>query len=1111
MPGLRKSQNRFAADKAQTFPGKETMQNPNPQDTIEKAIEAVADMSAQTTGGRWLEDATVAAGPHIREWDVAECYLWAEWPERELHFPDTTNQDVGIDVVAVRRSDGERIAIQCKARQLNEHGRGNPIHKVEIDKFASASAGAFWAERWLVTNGDNPLSGNTRQAMSMSDKPVKVVNIANDLRQQQSTFTHEECPHCQANPENEEPRQTRTCMQNEAVAESVRILREHERSNSGGLPVGQARGKIVLPCGAGKTRVSLRIVEELTPPGALSIVLCPSIALVAQIRREYLQQATGGIRALAVCSDETAGYDPKKESSRNTAADPTQDNSNVSASEVKGNVTTDPAEIARWIRDGDGDPRIGVIFGTYQSGHRVAQALDETGATASVLIADEAHRTAGLRRKRNAGNKELSPEEKRIRDFTLCHDNDAFPAVYRVYQTATPRVYDTRKVDRDRPGDWVVRSMDDETVFGVELYRKSYVEAVKNGWLSDYRIIAMGVNDPEAYQQANLLASNTRSKGRRALTSTDYLRGLAFTLALGGATQGRENGSVPVKSCIAFMNTVDKSKNMADDLQTDAVRKWLQDWLRQNREGQSAARYTLEHLDAASNVTARDNAKENLAKAGDENPHAIINVGIFGEGTDSPSLSAVAFLEPRKSPIDVIQAVGRAMRTSPGKEMGYIICPILIPPNADPETWLSSSGPEDGWQELGQILLALRAHDQRIEDNLAELLQLYVPTPPPTETAIVAIANEENRRVTYGIHTGPPGEAPAAVKNALEGESRRSQHIGPLVETAWRTPTDNAGLPGGLAPREPTENHTIHEPGRLPYATQFHEPTMIVTGKKNSDGSLEIRRDVVQRGKPAPDGTPGPVDVNKSKAKAKKMINDGEGVRVNPDEKRPRRSANETRERNAMQLLPAHRHGRTRQRHQDEPPRQVRPGGQPRGQRLEHPGIERPGSRPPSQERRPAARPGPALRPGQPGPGQAQGPGRRLRHRRPPDDERRHAPPAHRQRALAFRGQRPGNGQERRECNPAGQPGMEPNHAPRLPPRPGNRRSRPSKPSRTPASSAAWNAPCATSPPRPSASPRPTPTWAPTTPAPCSTASWATRPATAPSSPARWPLPSPPA
>ena len=378
----------------------------------------------------------------------------------------------------------------------------------------------------------------------MTTKPVKMVNIANDLLQQRAAFAYEECPYCQPNPDDEERQQSKSCMQAEAISESVRILREHERSSSGGLPIGQARGRIILPCGTGKTRISLRIVEELTPPGHLSIVLCPSIALVAQIRREYLQHAEKHIRALAVCSDETAGYDPKKESTRNTAEDPTLDNSNVSASEVKGKVTTNSTEIAQWIRDGLDSEQVSVIFGTYQSGSRVADALKETGVAAKVLIADEAHRTAGLCRKQSAKYGNMSDEEKRIRDFTLCHNNDAFPATYHVYQTATPRIYDTRRVNQDRASDWIVRTMDDETVFGVELYRKSYVEAVKNSWLADYRIIAVGVNGPDAYNIANTLAGENKGTGSNRLTSTHFLRGLAFSLAMGGATQTHEDDTV---------------------------------------------------------------------------------------------------------------------------------------------------------------------------------------------------------------------------------------------------------------------------------------------------------------------------------------------------------------------------------------------------------------------------------------------------------------------------------------------------------------------------------------------------------------------------------------
>lgn len=876
------------------------MKYSNEQKIIENAISIVAEKSPLSTDGTWLEDVTVAVGPHIKEWDIAECYLWSQWPERACHFPDTTNVDVGIDVVAIRRSDRQHIAIQCKSRQLDEHGKGEPIAKDETIKFASASSNPkFWVERWVVTNGDTQLSNNAAAVLSMSvaARPVKVVNIAIDLQRQRQTFTREECPHCLPNPDGEPRIQTKSCMQDEVVAQSVRILKEHAQTESGGLPLGQARGKIILPCGTGKTRISLRIIEELTPRGELSIVLCPSIALVAQIRREYLQYTTVGVRALAVCSDDTAANDPKKEGIKNTAKDPTADNSYVSADEVKGNVTTDANEIAEWICQGEGGSDINVIFGTYQSGAKVSQALAMAAAEAKVLVADEAHRTAGLRRKRTAKTDQISPEEQRIRDFTLCHDNDAFPATYRVYQTATPRIYDTSKTRSDNASDWIVRSMDDETVFGVELYRKSYVEAVRNGWLADYRIIALAINDPAAYAEANALAQNTKSKGKNALTSANYLRGLAFALAMGGATQDKGNGEVVIKSCIAFMNTVDKSKNIAVDLQTKAVRDWIDKWLLDNRKDQLAASYTLEHLDATSNVTTRESAKLRLADASQQEPHGIINVGIFGEGTDSPSLNAVAFLEPRKSPIDVIQAVGRAMRTAPGKDFGYIICPILIPPNVDPEQWLSSSDMDDGWQELGQILLALRAHDQRIEDELADLLYLYVPEPPEIERTIVAVASGEEKRIQYRQHDGPPGKAQEAVERVLDGQSTLVKEFDPITEPEKSGPNDGQ--------YSTSHNNMLLLGETKPAALQPQEPSLVVTGKKNGDGTIELRQDAVARTKPASDGTPGTVDIRKTKAKAKKMINNGDGIRLQTGDKKkaPGKTKEEKAEQSAMQML----------------------------------------------------------------------------------------------------------------------------------------------------------------------------------------------------------------
>ena len=210
------------------------MQTTGVEGIIESAVATVREASAQQTGGRWLENITVLTAPLISEWDIERCWSWAEWPEREVHFPETTNQDVGIDAVAIRRSDGEHVAVQCKARQLGEQGRGGTISKDELDKFISSSASNFWAERWLVTNGDNPVSSNVARTPGLKDKPIKVVNIASDLLQQQATFTGEECPHCEPNPDDQDRRQTKTCMQNEAVSESV-------RTPPGARTVGQRR------------------------------------------------------------------------------------------------------------------------------------------------------------------------------------------------------------------------------------------------------------------------------------------------------------------------------------------------------------------------------------------------------------------------------------------------------------------------------------------------------------------------------------------------------------------------------------------------------------------------------------------------------------------------------------------------------------------------------------------------------------------------------------------------------------------------------------------------------------------------------------------------------
>ena len=880
---------------------------------IAAALDQISARRDDPGDGIWLEEAVAAAAPEIREWDLEACWRWKDWPDREVEFPGSSPADDGIDAVGVRRSDGGLVAIQCKARKLDDTGTGNPIGKDELDSFGLAAAGDEWEERWLITNGNAPLSAPATRTVALSGKTIKPVSFAADLEAQAAaSAVDDDCPHC---AEDAAPGalRSKSCMQAEALSESVTALRAHASSTTGGSPQGRARGKIVLPCGTGKTRISLRIVEEMCAVGDTAVVLCPSIALVAQLRREYLVHAAQPIRSLSVCSDQTAGHlaeggaerlpgmgggkgrIPKPAEERHLDAlkdDPTLDLSHVSASEIKGRVTTDPDQIKDWIASPAGKDRLNVIFGTYQSSHRIGDALLAAEAGAKVLVADEAHRTAGLRRTAKAG-------EEKLRDFTVCHDDERFPAVYRVYQTATPRVYDGQtRPSRGGANGWVVRDMDDEATFGVELYRRTYTEAVRNGWLADYRIIALGVNDPALFSLANQLA-RSQPKAKNALSAAEFTKGLVLALVLGGATraEAKQFGGRPpvVESCIAFLNSVEKSKSMAAALQTEQVTEWVSRWMADNGAG-SPVPFTMEHLDASSSVSQRDEAKVHLAQATPSAPHAVTNVGIFGEGTDSPNLSAVAFLAPRKSPIDVIQAVGRAMRATSGKGTGYIVCPVLIPPDQDAENWLQISGPEDGWQELGQTLRALRAHDSRIEDNLSEQMILCLPPSPAMDTqvvTVVSVAGGETGRLSHRLHVGKPGDAADAVEDVAAGrKSLSGPEFHPFTQAALDTVTAASG-------DAKDDDGSLFSDGAV---------AAVVTAKPvNGPGcepGVEIRTAGVARDKPADEGTPGPVSIDKTKKLARNMVNKGEGQRVpTRSERRKRRTKQDRQEDHAARLL----------------------------------------------------------------------------------------------------------------------------------------------------------------------------------------------------------------
>ena len=710
---------------------------------IQGALELVHQHDADAGDGKWLETLTASCGPKIREWDLKGCWPWEDWPDRVVNLPDSRPNDDGIDVVGQRR-DGRFIAIQCKAKGRDPGGKRYNVTKDDVTDFVSASLSPLWVERWIVTDGE--LSGSVRQRTGpLGDGSIKHISILQSLLAQQASDAS-------ADEETDDPR---TAMQNDAVSFITQRLENIRGERHEGWKDDEARGYVVMPCGTGKTRVGFRVAADMTQGQGLIVVLAPSIGLVAQLRREWLSLADGSdlpISVLAVCSDVTAAHGKvgrHNEDDESLEKDPTLDRSHVSDRNFAGEVARNADEVRNWLERTKNEIGLRVIVSTYQSGHQTAEGLRNAGARADLMIGDEAHRTAGIRRV--SGKK----REERLRQFTMCHDSDDFPARTRLYMTATPRVYSLDKpVDDSR---WEVRTMDDERTFGVECYRLSYTRAVEEGLLSDYRIIALGIPE-NAIEPANRMADDRNRQHREAgrpetSTPTLALRKLAYGLAIAGGLPPSEDGSVvSLHSSIAFCNRIQNSSEMAEELDNEHVRNWIAAQMQE--QGQSPRPFKVVHRDAGHGSSAREEALDRLAHAKPDMPYAITNVGIFGEGTDSPGLTAVAFIEPRRSPVDVVQAVGRVMRRSPDKKLGYIIVPIEIPRGRHAETWLeSTTAADEGWKELGQILNALRAHDDRIENRLADLMQFYLPQEPADATDHLVAIQSRSGVKTY-IYSG---------------------------------------------------------------------------------------------------------------------------------------------------------------------------------------------------------------------------------------------------------------------------------------------------------------------------------------------------------------------
>ena len=622
----------------------------------------------QAEKGRWFEQLFMRLALQQPEFEIDQIWRWPDWPDRE-ELTGLDGRDMGVDLVA-RRNSGEWVAIQCKC-----YNDRHTLGKGEIDKFLGGSQQPIFRLRWIVaTCRWGPIA--ERAILNAHPQVTQI-----DFRQYLNVEVEEQ--------DTRRPVQEPWPLQEEAIEDAVAGLAHHDR------------GRLIMACGTGKTFTALRVAEQIVEDGQRILFAAPTIALVSQARREWLRQTTRRLECIVVCSDRTAG-------GRN-------ENEDIRISELECPVTTDPAEIALSL-DGDGDTR--VVFCTYHSLRRVTEAQASHGApTFDLAIADEAHRTTGAL----LDGRRLSRARKV--DFQEFHDDTRLHARKRLYMTATPRIYTQRSRRKLAEHGVEVVDMGDYDVYGPELHRLPFAKAVENRMLSDYRVIVLGVSEGSVTPglRRRLEGLDPSGKRKKAPTTNDMTRVLGVSLAVNGVTEGKalEQPGKLLRT-MAFANSIVRSKWYAEALMESEV---LRATTRRMWAGR-AMKVVAKHLDASASALKRNQELRALAQADREGECRLVcNVKLFTEGVDVPSLDAVAFLDPRDSQVDVVQAVGRVMRKAPGKRFGYIIIPVVVEPGSDVAAALARG--TEGYRTVGRVLRALQAHDGRLAESPANFIKIY--------------------------------------------------------------------------------------------------------------------------------------------------------------------------------------------------------------------------------------------------------------------------------------------------------------------------------------------------------------------------------------------------
>ncbi len=414
----------------------------------------------------------------LQEHDSANEYesidLWGDWKLRGKE------RDRGIDMVITTASK-EYIAVQCKFHQ-------NSISLNDIATFLTqlqSGVGEVRFKKGIIISTSN-LTSNALNAIEQIrstgmgidiDEITEEDFIYSQIDWEKLDTTQSELPLC----DKKKPRTHQT--------EAINATKEYFSDPK------NARGKLIMACGTGKTYTSLKIMEALDPK--ITLFLAPSIALLSQTFREYVQEKSEPFYASIVCSDDKVGQSKD------------EDNDDIKFSELPIKASTRLEDILSVYEKAQKENKRFIIFSTYQSALRIKEAQEAGLNEIDLIICDEAHRTVGAMYSSN--------ERDDKNAFTLCHSDKNIKAKKRLYMTATPKVYSESSKAKAKESDNVIYSMDDEEVFGEEIYTLNFSKAIALDLLTDYKVIILAVRKENLSGVTNSVNKRSASLKPKAL------------------------------------------------------------------------------------------------------------------------------------------------------------------------------------------------------------------------------------------------------------------------------------------------------------------------------------------------------------------------------------------------------------------------------------------------------------------------------------------------------------------------------------------------------------------------------------------------------------------